>query len=71
MAKDTWRVVTRGADGELYIHDFDSPEHIIRSHLRIGSDDCSTDLDLRGGSYLSITDWPHARGIQHCAIRDA
>ena len=48
MAKDTWRVVTRGADGELYIHDFDSPEHIIRSHLRIGSDDCSTDLDLRG-----------------------
>jgi hypothetical protein len=48
MAKDTWRLVTRDANGELVIHDFDSPEGILRSHLQIGMDDCSTDLALRG-----------------------
>ena len=48
MAKETWRLVTRGADGELVINDFDSPEVLLRTHLQIGSDDCSTDLDLRG-----------------------
>lgn len=48
MAKDTWRIVTRGADGELVIRDFDSPEQILRTHLQIGVDDCSTDLSLRG-----------------------
>ena len=48
MAKETWRLVTRGTDGELVIHDFDSPEAILKTHLQIGADDCSTDLDLRG-----------------------
>ena len=48
MAKDTWRIVTRGQDGELIIHDFDSPEAILRTHLQVGTDDCSTDLALRG-----------------------
>jgi hypothetical protein len=48
MAKDTWRLVTRGADGEIVIRDFDSAEEILRSHLQVGADDCSTDLDLRG-----------------------
>jgi hypothetical protein len=48
MAKRTWRVVTRSPSGELLIHDFDSPEPILRSHLQIGTDDCSTDLELRG-----------------------
>lgn len=48
MAKDTWRIVTRGADGELIIRDFDSPEQILRTHLQVGTDDCSTDLALRG-----------------------
>jgi len=46
--KNTWRIVTRAVDGSLVIHDFDSPEQILRSHLQIGVDDCSTDLDLRG-----------------------
>lgn len=46
--KNTWRIVTRAADGTLVIRDFDSPEQILRSHLQIGVDDCSTDLDLRG-----------------------
>ena len=48
LAKDTWRIVTRGTDGELIIRDFDSPEQILRTHLQVGTDDCSTDLDLRG-----------------------
>jgi hypothetical protein len=48
MAKNTWRLVSRGPDGELIIHDFDSPEALRASHLQIGVDDCSTDLDLRG-----------------------
>lgn len=46
--KNTWRIVTRGTDGELVIHDFDSPEAILRTHLQMGVDDCSTDLELRG-----------------------
>ena len=48
MTKDTWRLVTRGTDGELVIHDFDSADGILRSHLQVGADDCSTDLALRG-----------------------
>lgn len=48
MAKNTWRLVSRGPDGELVIHDFDSPEALRACHLQIGVDDCSTDLDLRG-----------------------
>ena len=48
MTKQTWRLVTRAADGGLVIHDFDSPEGILRTHLQIGADDCSTDLALRG-----------------------
>ncbi len=48
MAKDTWRLVTRGTDGELVIRDFSSAEEILRTHLQVGSDDCSTDLELRG-----------------------
>jgi len=46
--KQTWRIVTRGGDGGIVIHDFDSPEHLLRTHLQVGVDDCSTDLDLRG-----------------------
>ena len=48
MAKNTWRIVTRGADGELLIRDFDSPEPLLKTHIQVGIDDCSTDLELRG-----------------------
>ena len=48
MSKQTWRVVTRGIDGELIIHDYDTPEDLLRTHLQVGTDDCSTDLALRG-----------------------
>ena len=48
MKKDTFRVVTRGADGNLRIRDYDSKEALLRRHTQIGVDDCSTDLELRG-----------------------
>lgn len=48
MAKRTWRIVTRDGNGELVIRDFDSPEPILRAHVQVGIDDCSTDLELRG-----------------------
>lgn len=65
MAKDTWRLVTRDASGDLVIHDFDSPEGILRSHLQIGSDDCSTDLALRGAPIFRslIGPMPEGRNI--------
>jgi len=46
--KDTFRIVTRGSDGSLLIRDYPSCDPIIRSHIQIGTDDCSTDLELRG-----------------------
>jgi hypothetical protein len=48
MKKSTFRVVTRGADGKLRIRDYDSPEDLLKRHIQIGVDDCSTDLGLRG-----------------------
>ncbi len=62
MEKDTWRVVTRGTDGELIIHDFDSPEALLRSHLQIGVDDCSTDLGLRGAPVFRTLIGPMPEG---------
>lgn len=44
----TFRVVTRGPDGELRIRDYDSAEDILKRHHQIGIEDCSTNLDLRG-----------------------
>src|SRR5262245_28979328 len=48
MAKELFRVVTRGADGKLRIRDFPSPDTLLKLHTQIGIDDCSTDLGLRG-----------------------
>jgi hypothetical protein len=48
MKKDTFRVVTRGANGQIRIRDYDSQEDLLRRHTQIGVDDCSTDLGLRG-----------------------
>ncbi|MFM8736016.1 MAG: hypothetical protein ACKOC8_12595 [Pirellulales bacterium] len=65
MAKDTWRLVTRGTDGELVIHDFETADGILKTHLRIGADDCSTDLDLRGAPVFRtlIGPMPEGRNI--------
>lgn len=48
MKKDTFRVVTRGVDGELRIRDYDNQEALLKRHTQIGVDDCSTDLEIRG-----------------------
>ena len=65
MAKQTWRLVTRSTDGELVIHDFDSPEGILKTHLQVGADDCSTDLTLRGAPVFRslVGPMPEGRGI--------
>jgi hypothetical protein len=48
MKTNTFRVVTRGADGSLRIRDYDAKESLLRLHTQIGIDDSSTDLSLRG-----------------------
>ena len=48
MKKQTFRIVTRDKNGELKIRDFDSEEDLMRRHIQVGIDDCSTDLSLRG-----------------------
>jgi hypothetical protein len=48
MSKDTFRVVTRGANGQIRIRDYDSAEDLLKRHTQVGIDDCSTDLALRG-----------------------
>ena len=48
MKKDTFRVVTRGADGQLRIKDYGDKDALMELHTQIGVDDCNTDLDLRG-----------------------
>jgi hypothetical protein len=48
MAKDTFRIVTRGTDGKLHVRDYAKRESLLRSHTQVGVDDCSTDLGLRG-----------------------
>ena len=65
MAKDTWRIVSRGAGGELVILDFDSAEPILRTHLQVGTDDCSTDLGLRGAPVFRslVGPMPEGRNI--------
>lgn len=48
MAKNTYRVVTRAADGSLRIKDYPTADRLMETHTQIGIDDCSTDLELRG-----------------------
>ncbi len=48
MAGKTVRVITRGADGEIKIKEFENFERLDQSHVQIGIDDCNTDLSLRG-----------------------
>lgn len=62
MSKETWRLVTRSADGEIVTHDFDSPEGILKTHLQIGADDCSTDLALRGAPVFRTLVGPMPEG---------
>jgi hypothetical protein len=45
---EKYRIVTRGVDGQLRIKDYASKESLMRLHVQIGIDDCSTNLSLRG-----------------------
>lgn len=46
--KDTFRLVTRSSDGSLLIRDYPTIEALTDHYEQIGTDDCSTDLQLRG-----------------------
>ncbi len=48
MGNGTFRVVTRGSNGQIRIRDYDNEEALLKRHSQIGVDDCSTDLTLRG-----------------------
>ena len=63
MDKDTYRVVTRGADGQIRIRDYDSQEALLKRHSQVGVDDCSTDLGLRGLPVRSAWAVAAARGV--------
>src|SRR5690606_8571558 len=52
MAKDTFRIVTRGTDGKLHVRDYTKSESLLRARTQVGVDDCSTDLGLRGQPVL-------------------
>lgn len=66
MAKKvTFRVVTRGANGEFRITDYPDPEALLKLHTQIGVDDCSTDLTLRGLPVFRglIGPMPESKGV--------
>ena len=48
MAKQKYRIVTRGADGDIRIKDYADKETLLELHPQIGVEDASTDLSLRG-----------------------
>lgn len=48
MKRHIYRVVTRGPEGEYRIRDYMNEEEILRRHIQIGIDDCSTDMSIRG-----------------------
>ena len=47
-APKMFRIVTRGKNGELRSRDYKHEDAVLKLHTRIGIDDCSTDLSLRG-----------------------
>ena len=48
MGSKTIRVISRASDGTLKTRDYDSFDELNELHEQIGTDDCSTDLSLRG-----------------------
>ena len=64
-SNDTFRVVTRGVNGEIRIRDYDSPEALLRRHSQVGVDDCSTNLSLRGMPVFRglIGPMPESKGV--------
>ncbi len=56
MAKDTFRVVTRGADAKLRIRDYHQSEPLIRLHTQIGVDDYAALTSARCAVNRSFAD---------------
>ncbi len=48
ISNESFRVVTRGVDGEIRVKQYESTEPLLRLHTQVGIDDCSTNLSLRG-----------------------
>ena len=48
MKRHIYRVVTRGPEGEYRIRDYMTEEEILRRHIQVGVEDCSSDMNLRG-----------------------
>src|SRR5690349_23517266 len=66
MAKEkTYRIVTRGKNGELRARDDEHQDAVLRMHTQIGIDDCSTDLSLRGMPVFRglIGPMPEGKGV--------
>jgi len=62
--KKTFRVVSRAANGSFMLSDFLSEQSLTREFEKVGMDDCSTDLSLRGLPVLSGLIGPMADGPQ-------
>ncbi len=65
MKRPIYRVVTRGPEGEYRIRDYMSEEEILRRHIQIGYEDCSSDMSLRGRPIFKglIGPMPEAGGV--------
>lgn len=66
MAIDkTYRIVTRGQNGELRTRDYKHEDAVLKMHTQIGIDDCSTDLSLRGMPVFRglIGPMPEGKGV--------
>jgi hypothetical protein len=66
MSQDkTFRIVSRGANGEIRSRDYDHQESLLKMHSQIGIDDCSTDLTLRGMPVFRglIGPMPEGKGV--------
>ena len=64
-APKTYRIVTRGKNGELRARDYEHEDAVLRMHTQIGVDDCSTDLTLRGMPVFRglIGPMPEGKGV--------
>ncbi len=61
----TYRIVTRGKNGEVRSKDYEHESAVLKMHTQIGIDDCSTDLGLRGMPVFRglIGPMPDGKGI--------
>ena len=65
MAEKTIRVVTRASNGSLRIKDFEDFDELNNLHEKVGIEDSSTDLSLRGMPVFKglIGPMPEGKGV--------